>query len=53
MSEVEHDAESLVGSMITGVGYKDGCMVIECGPLEMRIGSDGPVWFIVKEYTVQ
>jgi hypothetical protein len=52
-AEIEHDAESLVGSMVTGIGYKDGCMVIECGNLEMKIGADGQLWFVVKEYTIQ
>jgi hypothetical protein len=52
-SEIENDALSLVGSMVTKVGYADGCMVIECGPLELRIGADTPLWFVVKEYTVQ
>jgi hypothetical protein len=51
--EIEYDAASLVGSMITKVGYADGCMVIECGNLELKIGSDTPLWFLVKEYTVQ
>lgn len=53
MTEAEHDAESLVGSIITAIGYRDGCVLIECGKLEMKIGSDIPVWYIVKEYTVQ
>jgi hypothetical protein len=52
-AEIEHDAESLVGSMVTGIGYKDGCMVIECGSLEMKIGADTPLWFVIREYTIQ
>lgn len=52
-TEMEADALSLVGSMITRVGYADGCMVIECGSLELKIGADTPLWFLVKEYTVQ
>jgi hypothetical protein len=54
-AEAEADAESLLGTVIEGFGYKDGCVVIELEDgRQLTIGADNSsVWWTTEEPTVQ
>jgi hypothetical protein len=54
-AEAEADAESLLGTVIEGFGYKDGCVVIKLEDgRQLTIGAENnSVWWTTEEPTKQ